>query len=439
MLRKISYSIFLVAFLAFCSGFKAHAQEAHSGFSPYSIYGLGDMATAGSAYNKSMAGVGIANRTNRYVNIINPASITERDSLSFMADFSLYNDNKYFKQNGISSVNNVFNIGDFVISFPLWKHTAMMMGITPYSNTGFDYSIRYTDPNVIGNIGNVNFSAKGNGSIYKTFVAGAVEFFDRVSVGAEFDYYFGNLQKSFQTTISDASYNSIDNGTSLQARAVGATFGIQYEQPIGTKVKLGLGATYSTGAEVKGFYEDYKMSSVDTLYSRKDTLGVGSGVKLAAEMGIGLSFKYADKLMVEFDYTRSDWSGSGVNKISGFSTNSSPFASTMSEAYRLGFEIVPNRNDIRYYFNRVAYRGGVFYKKDNILLNGSQIFSAGLTMGATFPIYSQNARYSRNGLTVGVELGQRGSLADGLVRERFVNFTVGINLYDIWFLKYQYD
>ena len=439
MLRKISYSIFLVAFLAFCSGFKAHAQEAHSGFSPYSIYGLGDMATAGSAYNKSMAGVGIANRTNRYVNILNPASITERDSLSFMADFSLYNDNKYFKQNGIRSVNNVTNIGDFVISFPLWKHTAMMMGITPYSNTGFDYSIRYTDPNVIGNIGNVNFSAKGNGSIYKTFVAGAVEFFDRVSVGAEFDYYFGNLQKSFQTTISDASYNSIDNGTSLQARAVGATFGIQYEQPIGTKVKLGLGATYSTGADVKGFYEDYKMSSVDTLYSRKDTLGVGSGVKLAAEMGIGLSFKYADKLMVEFDYTRSDWTGSGVNKISGFSTNSSPFASTMSEAYRLGFELVPNRNDIRYYFNRVAYRGGVFYKKDNILLNGSQIFSAGLTMGATFPIYNQNARYSRNGLTVGVEFGQRGSLADGLVRERFVNFTVGINLYDIWFLKYQYD
>lgn len=439
MLRKVSYSIFLAAFLALCSGFTAHSQEAASGFSPYSIYGLGDMATAGTAYNKSMAGVGIANRTNRYVNILNPASITERDSLSFMADFSLYGDNKYFKQNGIRSVNNVFNIGDFVISFPLWKHTAMMMGITPYSNTGFDYTIKYTDPNVIGNMGNVNFSAKGNGSIYKTFVAGAVEFFDRVSVGAELDYYFGNLQKSFQTNISDASYNSINNGTSLQARATGATFGIQYEQPIGTKLKFGLGATYSTGADLLGFYEDYKISSVDTLYSRVDTIGRSNGIRLASEMGVGVSFKYADKLTVELDYTRSDWTGSGVEKISGFSANSSPFASTMSEAYRLGFELVPNRNDIRYYFNRVAYRGGLFYKKDNIMLNGSQIVSAGLTMGATFPIYNQNARYNRNGLTVGLEFGQRGSLTNGLVRERYFNFTVGINLYDIWFLKYQYD
>ena len=140
--------------------------------------------------------------------------------------------------------------------------------------------------------------AKGNGSIYKTFVAGAVEFFDRVSVGAELDYYFGNLQKSFQTNISDASYNSINNGTSLQARATGATFGIQYEQPIGTKLKFGLGATYSTGTDLQGFYEDYKISSVDTLYSRVDTIGRSNGIRLASEMGVGVSFKYADNITV---------------------------------------------------------------------------------------------------------------------------------------------
>lgn len=439
MLRKISYSIFFTVLLVLCSNTKAYSQEAYSGFSPYSIYGLGDIATSGTAYNKSMAGVGIANRTNRFINIQNPASITERDSLAFMADFSLYGDNKIMRQGDVSSVNNVMNIGDFVISFPLWRHTAMMAGIIPYSTTGFDYAIRYTDPNVIGNIGNVNFNAQGNGSIYKTFVAGAVEFFDRVSVGAEMDYYFGKLGKSFQTTISDASYNSINNGNTLQATAVGAKFGIQYEQPIGTKLTVGLGATYSTDAALKGYYEDYRFSSVDTLSYRIDTLGVDSNVNIAAELGLGISLKYADKLMIEFDYTRSDWSDSGMNKISCFNTNSSPFASTMSEAYRLGFELVPNRNDIRYYFNRVAYRGGVYYKKDNILLNGNQIYSAGLTLGATLPIYNQNTRVSRNGFTVGFEFGQRGSLENGLVRERYFNFSVGINLHDIWFLKYQYD
>lgn len=439
MLRKTIYSIFFTIAFAFCLSVDSYSQEAYSGYSPYSIYGLGDIGNGGNAYSKSMAGVGIANRNKRFVNIMNPASITERDSLSFMADFSLYGDNKIFSQNNIKSVNNVFNIGDFVISFPLWKNTAMMLGITPYSTTGFDYSFNYTDPEVLGSIGNINYSANGNGSLYKTFVGGAVTLFDRLSLGAEMDYYFGNLLKSYNTTIANASYNNIQNSTSLQARAVGAKFGLQYEQPVGSKIKIGVGAVYSTGADLKGFYEDSRFSVgsavTDTLYHKIDTLGMGSKVRLANEIGVGISFKYDDKFMVEFDYTRSDWTNSGIEKVSGFSTKSSPFASTMSEAYRLGMEYVPNRNDIRYYFNRVTYRGGMYYKKENFMLNGHNVYSAGLTLGATFPIPSLPS----NGLTVGFEIGQRGSKKNDMIREQYFNFSVGVNLYDIWFRKYQYD
>ena len=44
-----------------------------------------------------------------------------------------------------------------------------------------------------------------------------------------------------------------------------------------------------------------------------------------------------------------------------------------------------------------------------------------------------------NGLTVGVDFGQRGSLSGAMIRERYVNVSVGFNLFDIWFRKYQYD
>ena len=100
----------------------------------------------------------------------------------------------------------------------------------------------------------------------------------------------------------------------------------------------------------------------------------------------------------------------------------------------MGFEIVPNRNDIRYYFNRVAYRVGAYYKKDYFLLNGNEIASKGITIGMTLPIID---RY--NGLTLGIDFGQRGSVENALVRERYINFSVGFNLYAIWFHKYQYD
>jgi hypothetical protein len=42
-------------------------------------------------------------------------------------------------------------------------------------------------------------------------------------------------------------------------------------------------------------------------------------------------------------------------------------------------------------------------------------------------------------LTVGIDIGQRGSTAGNLVRERYINFNIGLNLLDIWFLKPRYD
>lgn len=422
--------------LLLCASFAAHGQ-AYSGYSPYSIFGVGDLSRQGTAYNRTMGGVGVATRSNRFINILNPAAVTARDSLAFMADFSLYGDNKVFAQNDIKSVNNTFNINDCVISFPLWSTSAMMVGISPYSDTGFGYSFDYTDPDVIGQTGNISYSASGNGSIYKLFAAAGITFWDRLSVGAEMDYYFGNLTKTFTTSISDASYNSIKSSTSLQASAVGGKFGLQYEQPLGSKSKLTFGATYSTGAKMRGYYEDARFSAgyaaSDTLYYKMDTLGVTRSARIASEIGAGVSFKYADKWMLAFDYTRSDWRDSGIENISGFSS-SSPFATSLSEAYRLGFEIVPNRNDIRYYFNKVAYRAGAYYKKENFLLNGKTISSMGVTLGATLPIYRWY-----NGLTLGVEFGQRGSLSDGLIRERYVNFSVGVNIFDIWFQKPRYE
>ena len=106
----------------------------------------------------------------------------------------------------------------------------------------------------------------------------------------------------------------------------------------------------------------------------------------------------------------------------------------MAEAYRVGFEIVPNRNDIRYYFNHVAYRVGAYYKIDYFLLNGNEIASKGITLGVTLPIIN-----GYNGLTLGMDFGQRGSVENALVRERYINFSVGFNLYDLWFRKYQYE
>ena len=121
MIRKIS-KIFLLFVFAFISASVSAQDGTYGAYSPYSIFGIGDLSKEGSAYNKSMGGVGVASRNRRFINYLNPAAVTARDSLAFMADFGLVQNNTIYAQgNGLTSAHNTFNIYDFVMSFPMWK------------------------------------------------------------------------------------------------------------------------------------------------------------------------------------------------------------------------------------------------------------------------------------------------------------------------------
>ena len=43
-------------------------------YSPYSMYGMGELSTKGNVIQRSMGGMGIAMWTNNMVNVLNPAS-----------------------------------------------------------------------------------------------------------------------------------------------------------------------------------------------------------------------------------------------------------------------------------------------------------------------------------------------------------------------------
>ena len=44
-----------------------------------------------------------------------------------------------------------------------------------------------------------------------------------------------------------------------------------------------------------------------------------------------------------------------------------------------------------------------------------------------------------NALNLAVDLGERGSLKDNMVRERYVQFIINVNIHDLWFIKPKYD
>lgn len=441
MLKKaiIGLSIISAVILA---DFTAFAQDgAYIGFTPYSIFAIGDLQTHGSAYHKGMGGVGIATRNEKYQNYLNPASVTARDTLSFMADMSLSGSNSIFSQGDMTTAKNLFNISNIAISFPIYKsYASMMLGIQPYSSTGYEYSYILADPAIVGNTGNAVYSSIGNGSTYKAFTSAGVTFFKKLSLGLEGDFYFGNIAKSNSFTFAKSAYSTIYSGYDIVLKGASAKLGLQYEQPLGKSYKLGFGATYSLNTNLSGDVEDYEYASGssqnDTIRYKVTDLGaMKDRICIPSELGLGISLNHSDSWRAEIDYLRSDWTGSGMDVADGFAVNgASAFTTKESESFRAGFEIIPNRNDIRYYYKRCTYRVGAYYDKSYYAVDGNQVNDIGVTLGASLPVFRLY-----NALTFALAVGQRSSLAGDMIRERYMKFSIGFNFHDRWFQKYHYE
>ena len=407
---------------------------AYGAYTPYSIFGIGEIRREGTAFNSSMGGVGIATRNKRFINYLNPASVTARDSLSFMADIGLSQKNTLYRQGNIKSGNNTFNMYDFIISFPIYRSSAFIIGLTPFSDVGYSFSTKVTDSEIIGNTNVISYNASGNGSVYQLFAGGAATFWKKFSVGAEVIYYFGTLDKQFSQSFTDASYNSAQGVSNLLIRSTTAKLGLQYEQRVGEDMSMIFGATYRFRAGINGESENYEIlgTASDTLsYSYSNN----SGISIADELGLGLSLKKGDRWSVEVNYLRSGWNRSGMESTPGFAVESDVnFSGVATNSVRAGFEIVPNRNDIRYYRKRMAYRAGAYYDESYYRLDGNKVSSVGVTFGVTLPV----PRFF-NGITVGIDIGQKGSLRYNMIRERYAMFVIGFNLHDIWFRKTQYE
>ena len=243
-------------------------------------------------------------------------------------------------------------------------------------------------------------------------------------------------QRSEVSEVRFVDRRDISAGSEMIVRAVTGKFGLQYDQPVGNNMFLTLGTTYRLRTNMGGqtsAYEYAELSSVrDTIsysvWNNRKGLGIGD------ELGVGISLRSGERWSVEFDYLRSDWRSSGMDNssLTGFVTEG--FTSSVSQSFRAGFEIVPNRSDIRYYLKRCAYRAGVYYDQSYYMFNGNHVNAVGITLGVTLPVFKWY-----NGITIGVDLGQRGSMRNNMVRERYATFNIGFNIHDLWFHKPRYE
>lgn len=432
MRTKFLVGGYLIIGILFFAGQKAEAQDvdALGSYTPYSLYGIGQLEQTTSAINAAMGGIGVGVRDRRYINIRNVASITERDTLAFMLDFGFSSQNSYLKDKNTKTAFNTVNINNFVFSFPIWKSMAGMVGIMPYSNIGYKFENKETDNELVSQYGDIAYQKYGNGSINQLFVGVAANVTKKVSVGVQGIYYFGDLVNHSDVIFnSTATLRTLETGWDYEPNGFGVEVGAQYTDKLFGKYDVVAGASYRLKGKLSGDVKRYAYTYDDAL---RDTVKFESAtqkITIPGKLTIGFSIRKPDKWMAGFDFERQGWSD-----VSFRATPGVEFTPATSTSYKVGFEYIPNKYDIRYYYKRITYRAGFHYEKSYIKLNGKQINSYGVTLGVSLPVFRLN-----NSLNLAAEFGQRGSTKNNLVRENFFNFMVSLNLHDIWFVKPRYE
>ncbi len=397
--------------------------------SPYSQYGLGDLADEGVGFNKGMGGVGYAFRKGNEVNPMNPASYASIDSVTMIFDGGLSGQITNFKEGG-RKLNAKSGGFDYVTgAFRLFRHVGVTFGVMSYSNIGYSYS---SSERPEGMTTDMVYKYSGDGGLNQLFVGMGFQILKSLSVGFNVGYLWGDMERTVKTSTS-SSINTLYREYNASISNYKLDFGLQYTQPVSAKDNLTLGAVFSPGHKLNAdpYCREINANS-SILKSDTTTYTITNGLELPTTIGVGLAINHDQRLRVGADFRYQKW---GSIDFPAFSGNSYSLRSGLlkdSYKFNVGAEWIPNPRSTRSVFHHIRYRLGAGYTTPYYYINGQDgPKDLQLSLGIGVPI--MNAYNNRSFLNVSAQWQHRS--ADNLITENTFRLNIGITFNERWFSK----
>ncbi|MFI5148981.1 MAG: hypothetical protein ACHQRM_04560 [Bacteroidia bacterium] len=221
--------------------------------------------------------------------------------------------------------------------------------------------------------------------------------------------------------------------TRHQIDPVNFTFGLTFSPAMGLS---GASDLLARNYLPSGSVEVFK----DTLINAVNQPGI---FKIPAKVGLGISIGQSYKWNVLADYSYQQWAGYSYGGVSGGLQNSLQAS--------LGFQFQPGLTGT--YFHIVRYRMGLRYNQTYLDLQGSKLTETGVSFGLALPVAVSRVkkRYDLRNTIMGyhrpeysivnlsVELGQRGTTSNGLIKETYGRIILGFTINDRWFQRFKYN
>lgn len=386
--------------------------------SPYSRYGIGTLTSQSLGINRQMGGLGYGLRSNSYINILNPASFSEADTLTmlFEAGFSLQDVN--FKENG-KSVNALNASFDYVaMQFRLCKGLGMSIGFLPYSTVGYSFSSDKTSDD--GTKYTESFA--GTGGLYQPYIGLGWQPFKGLSIGATGSFIYGSIDHQIISNLQESNNIKLYSAT---FKSYKVDFGLQYYVTIAKKHNFVLGATYSLGHDMNA---DASITEVigDNTPEEKS---VENGFRMPSTYGGGFTYCYNNQWKFGADYTLQQWGGS---KFFGDDTSGEGI-----DRYKVsaGLEYSPNEASNKYH-KMISYRGGLYYAQPYTKVNGKNgCDEYGVSAGLSLPFTNRNNKYSHAEVHISGQYIHMSPRGGGMIAENYFRLNVGITFNEAWFMK----
>ncbi|HEX8547975.1 MAG TPA: hypothetical protein VF691_13525, partial [Cytophagaceae bacterium] len=389
-----------------------------------------------------------------YINILNPALITNKrqgsldSTIKYMIfETALTAQFRSLNSNELNSKSGGGNFSYFAFLFPISKRWSTSVGLRPYTNVKNNYSSQST----IGS-GITNYNENNYGGISQVYLANGLDISNSLSVGLHVGYLFGKINRESLTQpyipavadfLSQTGQNLNTSYSGFEIRP-----GIQYRKALikdtsetghGLFLSIGAAASFTNLRAIEQLKYISKTANdavyIDTLlppiYWKYDLPATYSSIKLPNSYSFGISLDDPSKWAAEIDFTYSPWSGYSGGDATTRYVNS--YTVNVGGEYKLG-----NEENIK----RKELRAGFAYSKLPYSLRGEQISDVNFTLGTTLPFGRKDARFKSKPLTkinLALIAGQRGTAANGLVKENYIKFYAGILINDRWFQKRRID
>jgi hypothetical protein len=415
--------VLLVAFSAGLSG-----QIAVN--SPYTRYGLGMIVEQGlDPRTSGLGGLHYGIQREDHIIAANPASFAAFDTASFIFDVGLFGQNVTLRTNTLTSSGSFITLSHLLFGFPVTGWWKTSLGVLPFSYVGYDI-FNEQDNEGIGRVRNIY---QGSGGFNQLYWGNAFRLGKKLSVGINIKYLFGTIDRFRGITFPDSieMKNTLVT-SSLTPSDFYGEIGLQYRTNLLEDLFMVTGVTF--GPEVKITAKQDLLSTtyfgdINSVAFTRDTIQSVEGEKvkftMPIRMGAGVSVGKEYVWMAGADFSWQNWKSYQLDGFSDSLYNKWNIA--------VGGEYTPDHRNPTSYLQRITYRMGFHYGKTPLFLKDKHIDEFGISFGLSLPITK-----SRSTVNLSLAIGKRGTTANGLIQENFFRFTLGVNIFERWFLRRKY-